>query len=62
MHPAAPGRYPKRRLTAQWRALCALLLGVPSLKLLDVDSEPLSEAERKVHRKVNDGSATNLFY
>jgi len=46
------GRYPKRRYTLQWRQLVALLLGAPSVKLLDVDREPVTEEELAVHRKV----------
>lgn len=53
---AVSGRYPARRHTAAWRGLAALLLGVPSLRLLDVDREPISEAELAVHRKVRRGS------
>ncbi|KAI8464281.1 MAG: hypothetical protein J3K34DRAFT_492332 [Monoraphidium minutum] len=45
------GRYPKRRFTAEWRRLVALLLGVPSLKLLDVDRAPVGEDALAVNRK-----------
>jgi hypothetical protein len=46
------GRYPKRQHTADWRALVAGLMGVEQLILLEVDREPISEAELRQHRKV----------
>jgi hypothetical protein len=57
---AIAGRYPKRRHTAAWRALAALILGVPTLKLLDVDREPVSAHELAVHRKVCWGGVSRL--
>jgi hypothetical protein len=49
---AIAGRFPKRRHTGAWRHLTALLLGLPALKLLDVDREPVGPRELAVHRKV----------
>ncbi|KIZ03448.1 flagellar associated protein [Monoraphidium neglectum] len=52
---AVEGRYPKRRFTRQWRELVSLLLGVACLRLLDVDTEPVTEEQLAVNRKVGAG-------